>query len=412
VMPTPSEMPEAMRTRSQYATGICVEIIYGPLRRVQTEDEDMIHAPANDKSGDLVDLTHCAMGVESRFVSYVAPAAISATYNQVGYKSVEVSCVKETAPHVGDDMGDGGEFGGRCEANPEPSVAMRENALRSTRAMACVETRCRPLRCVIGDEGIVHAPAKDKLGATVMSGVSDGLLHVSSAENYHPSALLPACGGVYSITNLVNGKQYVGSSRNIRARVQIHRSGLRLLRHHSPPLQNAWNKYGIDAFRIEILERCSDLDKLYALEQLYMDKLQPNYNVGPVAGSPRGVKRSPEVEAKRLEAYIKAYAADKDRINSLRSASMREHWSIPEQRTRRVASLAGRDPAQLKEARRHHRPDWTPEMDAILLEHYPAEGRFVASRIAVTESSARHRANRLGLHTTRGRGGRRRRVES
>jgi len=45
-------------------------------------------------------------------------------------------------------------------ANPEPSVAKRENALRGTLAMACVETGCRALRCVIGDEGTVRASAE------------------------------------------------------------------------------------------------------------------------------------------------------------------------------------------------------------------------------------------------------------
>jgi len=187
VMPTPSEMPEAMRTRSQHVSGICVEIIYGPLRRVQTGDEDMIHALANDKSGNQpdspVNLTHCAMGVKSRFVGYVTPAAKSTSYISEYERSVD-SSVKGSARHIGDDMTDGGELGGRCDANTEPSVGSGEIALVCTDSMACVETRCHPLPCgSLGDEGIVHSPANDKSGATRTSGVSNASRYSSLREN-------------------------------------------------------------------------------------------------------------------------------------------------------------------------------------------------------------------------------------
>lgn len=83
--------------------------------------------------------------------------------------------------------------------------------------------------------------------------------------------------GVYCILNTQNGKKYVGSSKNIYSRWQKHRSTLRHNYHHSPHLQNAWNKYGEDKFHFFVLERC-DEDKLIEREQFYVDNLHPEYN--------------------------------------------------------------------------------------------------------------------------------------
>ena len=54
--------------------------------------------------------------------------------------------------------------------------------------------------------------------------------------------------GVYQIKNTLNGKAYIGSSKNIKRRLGIHRSMLRRGTHRNPHLQNAWNKYGESAF--------------------------------------------------------------------------------------------------------------------------------------------------------------------
>ena len=70
-----------------------------------------------------------------------------------------------------------------------------------------------------------------------------------------------------------------------------HKYYLNLNRHHSGHLQNAWNKYGADNFKFEILEYCTEeimLDK----EQEYLDKLKPAYNVSKnVTAFMLGVKR-------------------------------------------------------------------------------------------------------------------------
>lgn len=64
--------------------------------------------------------------------------------------------------------------------------------------------------------------------------------------------------GVYKIENLVNGKIYIGQSTHIRQRWTEHKKELRHNRHKNEYLQRAWNKYGEDNFKHEVLELCSE----------------------------------------------------------------------------------------------------------------------------------------------------------
>lgn len=49
---------------------------------------------------------------------------------------------------------------------------------------------------------------------------------------------------------------YVGSSKNLYARLSEHRTDLKLNRHSNTYLQNVYNKYGINNFFIDIIEFC------------------------------------------------------------------------------------------------------------------------------------------------------------
>ena len=111
-------------------------------------------------------------------------------------------------------------------------------------------------------------------------------------------------GGVYKIINTLNGKCYVGSTANFKHRCAVHQRMLRANKHHSPSLQGSWNKYGERAFTFEILEELSDFTKLIPREQYWIDKLKPAFNWGPVAGSPLGIKRSPEYKDKLSQAML------------------------------------------------------------------------------------------------------------
>lgn len=85
---------------------------------------------------------------------------------------------------------------------------------------------------------------------------------------------------VYRIINTIDGKYYIGSTDiTFNRRKNLHLSRLRRNKHHSPYLQNAFNKYGEDAFVFEILHIVPDGDTRI-VEQLYLDIACCQYNIG------------------------------------------------------------------------------------------------------------------------------------
>lgn len=116
-------------------------------------------------------------------------------------------------------------------------------------------------------------------------------------------------GGIYAITNTLNGKQYVGSAVYFGRRWSIHRQHLTANRHHSAKLQRAWNKYGADAFTFTVLEQVEERSQLLAREQFWMDELAPWYNIYRTAGSPLGSKHTPEERARISAAGKRAWAS-------------------------------------------------------------------------------------------------------
>lgn len=105
--------------------------------------------------------------------------------------------------------------------------------------------------------------------------------------------------GVYMIRCTPNGRVYVGSSIDTKARFREHRRALRLGRHHSRLLQRAWSKYGEAAFEFSLIEFVADAGNLLAREQAHIDALgaanpATGMNILPVAGSPRGIRRTAE----------------------------------------------------------------------------------------------------------------------
>ncbi len=64
--------------------------------------------------------------------------------------------------------------------------------------------------------------------------------------------------GIYCITNTINNKVYIGKSKNLKARLNVHLYELKNNKHHSFHLQRSVNKYGIENFKFEILEYCNE----------------------------------------------------------------------------------------------------------------------------------------------------------
>jgi len=109
---------------------------------------------------------------------------------------------------------------------------------------------------------------------------------------------------IYKIVNTINGKFYIGSTVNFENRKYLHTHKLRQNKHHSPVLQNSWNKYGKGAFEFEIIERVKRKDRLIEREQFWMDKLLPTFNCSPTAESPLGMKHTAQSRKNMSRAHI------------------------------------------------------------------------------------------------------------
>ena len=131
--------------------------------------------------------------------------------------------------------------------------------------------------------------------------------------------------GIYKIINLVNGKLYIGSAINIKARWINHKSKLLLKKHHSIKLQRSWNKYGEENFKFEIIEEC-DKYKLIEREQHYIDlynSYNNGYNCSPKSYSCLGIKRSNETKIKMSQSQI----GNKNNLGKKRSQKTKDTLS-------------------------------------------------------------------------------------
>ena len=89
--------------------------------------------------------------------------------------------------------------------------------------------------------------------------------------------------GIYKITNLVNGKSYIGQSVNIQKRFNAHKSAAfnPNNKNYDFPLYRAIRKYGIENFKFEILEECNksqlDIKEMWYISQ-YQTHSKKGYN--------------------------------------------------------------------------------------------------------------------------------------
>lgn len=102
-------------------------------------------------------------------------------------------------------------------------------------------------------------------------------------------------GQIYKIENEVNGKIYVGSSKDGRKRYLKHLSTLRKSRHHNIHLQRAFDKYGEDVFSYSVIEETEDL---FERELFWIKSLDPDYNIGGVCGGDTYTNHPDQAELK------------------------------------------------------------------------------------------------------------------
>lgn len=87
---------------------------------------------------------------------------------------------------------------------------------------------------------------------------------------------IPKKSGIYCFTNLINNRQYVGASNNIKRRYSEHISPKR--KNLPFAIYKAFKKYGIENFKFEVLEIVEDCNILFQKEIYWIAKLKPRYN--------------------------------------------------------------------------------------------------------------------------------------
>jgi group I intron endonuclease len=143
---------------------------------------------------------------------------------------------------------------------------------------------------------------------------------------------------VYQVRNIVNGNKYVGSTIDLAMRAKTHLSVLRRGVSGHPLLQRAYNEYGEESFRFEVLEFAT-MENLRSCEQKYLDQ-KPEYNTCTDVNGRKGLKSSPEHVA-RMRAALKG------RIGSMKGRKFSE-----EHKLKLSESLKGRQPSIPKGSKR------------------------------------------------------------
>lgn len=146
---------------------------------------------------------------------------------------------------------------------------------------------------------------------------------------------------VYTITNTISGKIYVGQALNVRKRWQRHRWDLNHNKHRNQFLQDAWKKYGEESFDFKVVVNLKGTPKeelraaLNAAEVEILTNTPKAYNMMEAAKS--GTTPSEETRA-ILSEKRKAMWRD-PAFRERRRIALQEAYSDPEYRKRRADAV-------------------------------------------------------------------------
>jgi group I intron endonuclease len=155
---------------------------------------------------------------------------------------------------------------------------------------------------------------------------------------------------IYQITNVANGKVYVGqTTMDLAHRWDCH---VAAARRGSTPLARAIRKHGREGFRVGPIVHLTTESDLDGAEQFWIEQhrcLSPRgYNL-TVGGQKSGGKQSQDVCDRKAASQRRRYELPLERARQ--GAMAREFWKRPEVRAKHAASLAA---------------SWTPERRAEL----------------------------------------------
>ena len=142
--------------------------------------------------------------------------------------------------------------------------------------------------------------------------------------------------GIYKITNKLNGRIYIGSSKLFKLRWKQHSKALRNNKHSNKFLQRDFNKCGEEVFVFEIVEGTDGKTKEERLliEEVYInqyfDSGKECYNFNTWAVAKEGPwSNDPEETKRKISASAKKMWSNPEKASSIR-ASIKDALSDPE----------------------------------------------------------------------------------
>ena len=153
---------------------------------------------------------------------------------------------------------------------------------------------------------------------------------------------------VYKITNLLNGKIYVGQTqRTLEERIAEHKYG-------ELYIDRVIKKYGWENFSAEVIEECFSFEMLNEREIFWIAKLKskfPNgYNLTDGGSGFLGCSHSPESIAKMSEIAKKVWAERTPEERYLIAKKREDNRTFEEKSATAKAREAKKDPAVRKAA--------------------------------------------------------------
>ena len=154
---------------------------------------------------------------------------------------------------------------------------------------------------------------------------------------------------------------YVGSAVAVNRRWNRHKHDLRKNVHACQHLQNAYLKYGEEAFGWEIVEFIDRKEDLIRREQFWIDFFRPAYNKRKIANSCLGLTRTPEAKEKMRQSQLgRKQSAE---TIAKRAAALRGKPRPPDVRAKISASHVGIRPssetrAKMSESAKRRMKKW------------------------------------------------------